>query len=305
MDQKISIIIPTYNRKMLLQRAVRSVLYQTYCNIEIIIIDDHSTDGSSELISETFANEIREGKILILKNSQNQGHPTSKNLGISHASGDYIAFLDDDDYWMPDKLELQIKKMQAEDAEACFCSTLWVEDNKFLKQTTAINKNVSFENGGPTSTWLIKKTLFKRVGLFDTTIPTNDDGELMVRINKSGTKITFVELPLYVHFYYPSTVSNSREGKISGYESILAKHKSNLNNYEISSIYLRVAILNLFSCRKKYLVIVKSIMLAPSFINTSIFFIMLLPTRFGLVVLNKLLDIKKYPKSFANRYVTS
>ncbi|SVB83840.1 uncharacterized protein METZ01_LOCUS236694, partial [marine metagenome] len=98
----ISVIIPTYNRRNTLPRAVESVLNQIYKPIEIIVVDDGSTDGAKEMCSEMYP-------LVRYIYQANSGVSSARNTGIKSASGDWIALLDSDDEWLPDKLEIQVK----------------------------------------------------------------------------------------------------------------------------------------------------------------------------------------------------
>lgn len=103
---KVSVIIPTYNRASYLKEAIESVLAQTYKDFELIIVDDGSTDNTEEVV-RSFDDER-----IIYKKKQREGHPgKTRNVGLDLARGEYIAFLDDDDLWLPEKLEEQIKTM--------------------------------------------------------------------------------------------------------------------------------------------------------------------------------------------------
>lgn len=102
---KVSVIIPTYNRSAFLEVAVRSVLAQTYRNFEIIIIDDASADNTKEMIESSFVDEIKLGTIRYLKNERHTERSISRNSGMLLAMGEYIAFLDDDDLWLPEHLK--------------------------------------------------------------------------------------------------------------------------------------------------------------------------------------------------------
>ena len=103
-QHKISVIIPTYNRGNMIERAVRSVLNQTYNNIEVIVVDDGSTDNTEEVIKD-----IKDTSVIYIKEA-NAGACVARNKGIDVSSGDYIAFLDSDDEWFPEKLEIQYKQ---------------------------------------------------------------------------------------------------------------------------------------------------------------------------------------------------
>lgn len=108
----VSIITPCYNAALFIERTIESVLSQSYVNWEIIIVDDCSTDESQEIIREYAEKDTR---IKLIINQKNMGTAKSRNKAIEVAKGDYIAFLDNDDIWLPQKLEKQIAIMQKED----------------------------------------------------------------------------------------------------------------------------------------------------------------------------------------------
>ncbi|MGL5757206.1 MULTISPECIES: glycosyltransferase family 2 protein [Bacteria] len=109
MEPLVSIITPSYNSKDFIGETIESVLNQTYKNWELLIIDDCSTDDSSEVIKKYTQNDSR---IKYLKNKKNSGPATSRNVGIEKAEGKYIAFLDSDDFWDKEKLKYQIEFME-------------------------------------------------------------------------------------------------------------------------------------------------------------------------------------------------
>lgn len=105
MNKLVSVIMPNYNSGKYISQAIESVLNQTYENVELIIVDDCSTDNSIEII-KSFQN--KDNRIKLFKNEKNSGAAVSRNRAIKEANGVWIAFLDSDDIWMPDKLEKQI-----------------------------------------------------------------------------------------------------------------------------------------------------------------------------------------------------
>ena len=107
----VSVVIPTYNRADLLPRAIRSVLSQTYWNCELIIVDDCSTDNTREVVSTWTDSRIR-----YIRHPENRHQSGAINTGIEHARGQYVAFLDDDDEWMPTKLEKQVRGVRVQRA---------------------------------------------------------------------------------------------------------------------------------------------------------------------------------------------
>src|SRR4030042_5052103 len=103
----VSIIIPTYNRAHLVMRAINSVLDQSFQDFEIIIVDDASRDNTEKMVSG-----IRDKRIFYIRHEKNRGGSAARNTGIKQARGEYIAFLDSDDEWLPEKLEKQLKVLE-------------------------------------------------------------------------------------------------------------------------------------------------------------------------------------------------
>lgn len=103
----VSVIIPTYNRAHLLGRAIQSVLAQTYEDFEIIVVDDASTDVTEQVV-KSFADD----RINYIRHQKNKGGSSARNTGIKAAKGEFIAFLDSDDEWVPKKLEKEINRLQ-------------------------------------------------------------------------------------------------------------------------------------------------------------------------------------------------
>ena len=104
-QEKISVIIPTYNRGNLIGDSIKSVLNQTYENLEVIVVDDGSTDNTKEEIDK-----IEDERVKYIKLMKNSGGSNARNIGIQNANGKYISFQDSDDIYYPKKLEIQYKK---------------------------------------------------------------------------------------------------------------------------------------------------------------------------------------------------
>ena len=121
----VSVVIPNYNGAPFLKRAIESVIFQTYSNIEIIVIDDGSTDNSLEVLAEF------ESKVTLLK-SANLGAAAARNKGIRVALGEYIALMDSDDVWIKNKLELQIGLIESQSLDLVYCN-----GQEFSEETTS------------------------------------------------------------------------------------------------------------------------------------------------------------------------
>ncbi len=113
----ISVIIPMYNTSQYISKTVESVLSQTYDNFEVIIVDDGSTDNGAQIVKLLMQRDSRIKYIF----QSNQGVSAARNNAIEHSQGDFIAFLDSDDLWLPSKLEKQINRLVATGMEACYC----------------------------------------------------------------------------------------------------------------------------------------------------------------------------------------
>ena len=108
----VSVIIPTYNRAHLIGRAIRSVLDQTYQDWELIVVDDASTDDIPGIVKG-----FTDGRVKYIRHDENKGAAAARNTGIQAARGAYIAFLDSDDEWLPEKLERQVQAFESSDAQ--------------------------------------------------------------------------------------------------------------------------------------------------------------------------------------------
>lgn len=106
MNPTVSVVITTYNRANLLERALRSVLSQIYRDFEIIVVDDASTDDTQEILHDRFKQEIESGVLMYIRNEKNKERSYSRNRGMELSKGEYIALLDDDDIWLPDHLKV-------------------------------------------------------------------------------------------------------------------------------------------------------------------------------------------------------
>jgi glycosyltransferase involved in cell wall biosynthesis len=207
-ERKISVIIPSYNRVQVLGRAINSVLAQTFQDFEIIVVDDGSTDHTGDFIRKIQADNPQ----IVIRYffQQNQGPAAARNLGIEKSSGEYIAFLDSDDEWVPQKLERQIACLEAQAekdrvgivfSDISYISRGIVKYEGFLKRDfyqhlfrEDMNKMTTFLKNCYilTSTVMIPKLVLNTVGMFDAEYHIAEDYDLFIRIFK---KYTFVFLP--------------------------------------------------------------------------------------------------------------
>ena len=179
----ISVVIPTYNRCESLRRALLSVFSQTLQPAEVAVIDDGSTDGTSAMIREEFPE-------VTYYRQENSGVSSARNLGIHHTTGDWLAFLDSDDEWLPEKLMRQTAALAANpESRICHTEELWIRNGvrvnpakKYAKSGGWIFTQCLPLCAMSPSTIMIHRSVFEDIGLFDTRLPACEDYDLWLRI---------------------------------------------------------------------------------------------------------------------------
>ncbi|KOY50664.1 Glycosyl transferase family [Polaribacter dokdonensis DSW-5] len=221
----VSVIIPSYNRGSTIKLAIQSVLDQTYKNIEVIVIDDGSTDNTEEIILE-----LNSDKVSYYKNAKNIGACGSRNRGINLAKGDYIAFQDSDDEWLPEKLERQLEFLSEEDCDIVSCSMQRIEGKKNEIYPPYVPENNSnsfnqllFENFTSTQTILGKKKVFENYN-FDERMPRFQDWELMLRISLFFN-LKHLNKVLVKSYLQVNSISLNAKSAIAGLKLIYNIHK--------------------------------------------------------------------------------
>jgi len=192
----ISVVIPTYNRKHTLSRAIASVLNQTLQPIEMIMVDDGSTDGTADWIQETYPriNPIRQS---------NKGVSAARNIGIKSAKCDWIALLDSDDEWLPDKLERQVEAFnQNPGIKLCHTEEIWIRNGVRVNQKKKhqkygghiFEKCLDMCRISPSSA-IFHQSLLDDVGYFDEAFSVCEDYDLWLRIT-AEYPVLFLDEPL-------------------------------------------------------------------------------------------------------------
>ncbi len=139
----VSVIMPAYNAELYIQEAIRSALQQTHQNIELLVIDDGSTDGTCRIVEEFAQSDKR---VFLYRNEQNAGVAASRNRGFSLARGDYIALLDSDDRWYPDKIDKQLQRAESSQADLIYTSyALISEDGQEMLGVYRVPEQTNFK----------------------------------------------------------------------------------------------------------------------------------------------------------------
>jgi glycosyltransferase involved in cell wall biosynthesis len=199
----ISVIIPTYNRIESLKRAVSSVVNQTYKEFEIVIVDDNTDQSISDSVADVCKDFQQKANIRICRTNGGIGGGRARNLGCQNAVGEYLAFLDDDDIYVPDKLEKQLKFTRDNDLDMSFQDVIWlnekdevVEYRSFSYITDCSNDNLLkqhlLHNIAPTSIYFIKRDKFLETDGFGD-VKVGQDIYLMFSCIERGFKIGYMQ----------------------------------------------------------------------------------------------------------------
>ena len=201
----VSVIIPCYNSEKTIRETIESVLAQTYRDFEIIVVDDGSTDGSKDVI-------LSFGTKLTYIYQENKGQSAAQNTGIRFAKGDYLAFVDADDLWLPQKLEKQIHLLNVKGVEWCYCDCFYFRDGYADKIIEKFSRKVYKPHEGwvlrklllgnfiSSATPLVSKALIMRCGLFDESqdIRIGQDWDHWLRL-AANAEVAYVNEPLAMH----------------------------------------------------------------------------------------------------------
>ncbi len=226
----ISVIIPSYNRAKTIERAINSVLSQTYSNLELIIVDDCSTDNTKEIVKK-----IKDSRVRYYCFKENKGACAARNYGVSVSKGDYIAFQDSDDEWVLSKLEKQLECMNSLKVDVVF-STINLYNTKgnfiknipnnmkscFVSQEKLLEKSII---GTPSI--LLKREVFDFFQ-FDEDLPRLQDWEFSLKIS-SKYKIYYLENILVKSYVQDNSISKNSENGLFAIDKIYNQYKQKID----------------------------------------------------------------------------
>ena len=247
----VSVVIPAFNRADLIGRAIESVARQTYADIEIIVADDASTDNTAAVVGA-----IQDPRVRYLNSERNAGASAARNMGIHAASGDFVAFLDSDDVWMLNKLELQLAAVrQHPDWGSVVCYTQAIVDNGKTSELMPIRAKrdsepvadyvLGHEGLIHTSSLMLSRKLAAST-LFPVDQKTHEDWDVFLRLEQKGVTWQFVAQPLMVWHNEP------RQGRLTGLSYDLSlewlkDHQSILSSRAIAGFMLKQVVTPLIS----------------------------------------------------------
>ena len=231
----VSIVLPTYNCAAFLPHSIGSILAQIYNSYEIIVVDDGSTDNTKEVLYP-FMQRI---KYILLE--QNKGLPTARNIGILSAHGKYIAFIDADDLWLPEKLQTDIEYFETHpEVSMVYSKHLNIDQNgrmldeasqKRLPSGNIFTQLFSEQNFIITSSVVVRKEIFETTGLFYEQLSNCQDWDMWLRI-AFYFKVGGINTPLVKYRHNPHSLSKNRNNVLKYQKMVIDKIYSNFKDKE-------------------------------------------------------------------------
>lgn len=253
-DRLISVVIPSYKREAsLMKRSVLSVLGQTYKNVEIIVVDDNPNDSELCVDIKRFCDQF--GQVHYVKLDGNQGACAARNLGIEKSKGEWIGFLDDDDEWLPQKLEKSIPHFRDNIGIVASPGYILVEDdsgnvvekkdyhyNDTNKERIVHEDFLAKDLIGSTSQAIVRKKCFAVCGGFDVSLPARQDYEMWIRISQKYD-VYYVNEKLFHHYMHTGEqISTNPHKSIVGFNTILKKYSDEFKRHPAAYVRMNIRI---------------------------------------------------------------
>lgn len=223
----VSIVIPTYNHAPMLQRALATVIEQTYQNWNAIVVNNFSTDNTLEVVAK-----FNDPRIQCVNFRNNGVIGASRNEGIKLATGEYVAFLDSDDTWFPTKVEKSVSSLENGSDLVCHAE-YWIDESGKSRLVTygpseaATHHNLIYKgNRISTSATMVRATLLKEVNGFDVSpeLISTEDYDLWIRLAAKSNKFAFIDEPLGEYHRHDNNVSANIEKHLAAELALLTKH---------------------------------------------------------------------------------
>lgn len=250
-DDCISIVLPTYKRPKILRRALKSILDQTYSKWECIVVDDDPKSSAKSVLDI-----YNDDRLRYVSHNTNRGVSAARNTGLEHSTYSLVSFLDDDDEWLPKKLELQAEKFTKVRSSVglVYCWMEWVSSENVFKYTrTSLSGNIfdrtlDSQPLGNISTWLVSKDAALEVGGFDESLPRGNDGDFLRKITRQY-EVDYVPQVL-VRYHVDHGNKRITRSDVSGIRNAIKGQKVKLDKFshelsklplQKSRIYARIA----------------------------------------------------------------
>lgn len=226
----VSIIVPTHNRADMLGRTLNSIKKQTYKNWEVIVVANNCKDHTCAVVKEYLGDD----RTTFINIPEPIGAQKARNMGIQLAKGEYIAFLDDDDEWFPDKTKKQVDFFEKNlDFSAVSCSYLINVNDKthevIIPQVITFDDLLWDNYFGSFSFCMVRHNVFEKIGLLDENLPSCQDWDFWLRVMQRFKVGIIPEYLVVYHRHNQQRISSMPQGKVAGIEGIYYKYKKYMN----------------------------------------------------------------------------
>lgn len=228
--QKVSVVLPTFNRASSLARAIQSVLAQTYRNLELIVVDDASSDGTLDVLRS-----FQDSRLRWIRNQSRTGVSAARNRGASEASGEWLAFQDSDDEWRVEKLARQMRAADS-DVALVLCGDLVVNDYAYSFMGVAtdapivdLDDQLLIRIPGA-QCFLVPRSVFAATRGFDVQLNCSEDWELALRLSEHG-RVRMVNEPLVIRQKTPGSLYSDEPSRARNLRIILKRHQPRFKHH--------------------------------------------------------------------------
>ena len=243
MDKLVSIVLPTYNGSKFIRESIDSCLQQTYKNIELIIVNDCSTDQTEEIIQS-----YHDDRIIYVKNEQNQKLPRSLNVGFSKAKGEYLTWTSDDNYYSTDAVEKMVEHLEKQEADLVYAPYKTIDETGEITGSRTVGEvQQVLEDNIVKACFLYKKKVQDKLGGYGIDLFLVEDYDFWIRAVYHDFKLSPIPEELYYYRFHEGSLTESRRKQISAaLYSLLVMHLTNFQNtgktvFLNAEVYLKLA----------------------------------------------------------------
>ena len=255
MKPSVSVIIPVYNGAAEVRRAIDSALAQKNCTVEVIVLNDGSHDETDSVLAE-YGDRIR------AVNQQNCGLSKTRNNGIALATGEWVAFLDHDDYWQPEKLSLQLEAARRTGFDVVYTNAGNFGDVARVAELRSEPQGMAegdllepllLDNFIVVSSVMIRRSVIQEMGGFDTSLPSVEDWDLWLKLSALGVRFAAVREPVTMYQWRPGSMSKNYDLMRTTRQSIIQRALCSLRARSLPWSVRRRALANIESCSAWFL----------------------------------------------------
>lgn len=254
MERLLSAVITTYGRSFnAIERSIKSVMNQSYKNIEIVLVDDNHSNSEFRMSIQSGVKKYP--NVVYVKHEKNMGAQAARNTGVKSCHGEVVAFLDDDDEWLPEKIQKQMSLLK-DDIGLVYSKGFRIDedtgemtpyDNERNFKTEVTFRDMLYGDYiGTTTQVLIPKNVIEKVGYFDLNQPARQDYEMWIRISRQYRCVGINERLFRHYIHQGEQISKSCKKSIAGMENIYNKYKKDYKRYPLAHAHILFFISGLY-----------------------------------------------------------